>query len=83
MNQYLHDFTAKVVELLGGQDMAREFFRLHPELATKMRVAALYHHGKGGAAWKGANIFHRFDLTPVLRADRRRACRRPIPGGRK
>jgi hypothetical protein len=76
---YLNKFTAKVNELLGGEEMANEFFKLHPELVTKMRVSALYHQSKGGASWKGAMIFHRFDLRPILAADRRRACNRPIP----
>ena len=80
MNRYLTEFTAHVVELLGGEDMAREFFQLHPELRTKLRLAALYHEGKGGAAHKGAAIFNRFDIRPVLRADQRRAWRKPIGG---
>lgn len=78
MNRYLADFTAQVFALLGGQEMAHEFFALHPELPEKMRAAALYHYTKRGAAHKGAKIFHRFELTPLLRADRRVACRRPI-----
>ena len=82
MNNYLNDFTAQVFTLLGGEDMAHEFFQLHPELITRMRTAALYHHGKGGAAHKGANIFHRFDLKPILAKDRRGACRRPGRGQR-
>ena len=79
MNAYLRKFTSEVVVLLGGQEMAGEFFAMHPELPEKMRAAALYHHGKGGAAWKGASIFNRFELKPLIRADRRMACRQPIP----
>jgi hypothetical protein len=79
MNRYHALFTRKVFELLGGYEMAQEFFELHPELPEKMRAAALYHKRKGGAAWKGACVFHRFELTPLLRADRRAATLRPIP----
>ncbi len=79
MRAYQRHFTRHVIQGLGGIDMADEFFQLHPELAAKIPAAAAYHEQKGGAAWKGAAIFHRFELKPVIQRDRRRACRRPIP----
>jgi hypothetical protein len=78
MTTYLTKFTRKVFELLGGQDMAHEFLALHPEIPEKMRAAAVYHQRKGGRAWKGACIFYRFEIKPLLQRDRKRACRRPI-----
>jgi hypothetical protein len=75
---YFNEFQATVSVLLGGMEMAEEFFLYHPDLAEALRIHAAFHEGKGGAAWKGANIFFARELRSVLRADRAIATRTRI-----
>lgn len=75
---YLQRFEAALYTKLGGWDMAKAFFKRHPGLVRMARIAALYHRAKGGAYWKGATIFHKQYVQPVLKADRKAACKKPI-----
>jgi hypothetical protein len=79
MKRYPARFEAAVSTLLGGQDMSEEFFRAHPELVPELRASAAYHEYKGGTAYKGAYIFFRQVLHPVLRSDFATAVKTPIP----
>ena len=78
MNNYLEHFRYAVVALLGGVEMASEFFSIHPELIVELRVSAAFHCGKGGAPCKGARIFFDRELRPMLAADRAWAARSRI-----
>lgn len=75
---YLKRFEAAVSTLLGGCDMADEFFAFHPEMVEARRASAAYHRAKGGRYWKGALIFFRRTVQPVIRADRKAACKTRI-----
>ena len=77
IDRYWRLFDRHVAELLGGLDMADDFFRMHPRLARTMRVQMMIHFKKGGAAWKGAAIFFRRIVKPQLAADRKAAMRTP------
>lgn len=82
MTQYIERFESHVYKRLGGLDMAEDFFHRHPDVQKRLRGEAIYHHRKGGSAWKGAAIFHRWVVRPRLRADREEAMRAPIGGDR-
>lgn len=78
MRTYEQRFNAQLTKMLGGIEMATEFFGKHPEIPSRADWAMDYHRTKGGAAWKGACIFFRFHVKPILKADRLQACRLPI-----
>ncbi len=74
---YATRFTDRVVTLLGGMEMAEEFFRLHPGHERRMRQASLYHRlTSTTGAYKGALIFFTLSLRPMLVADREAAIGR-------
>lgn len=75
---YLKRFEAALNTKLGGWDMAKAFFKRHPDMVREARISALYHLAKGGAYWKGAAIFFKQRVRPVLKADRTAACKTPI-----
>lgn len=75
--EYLKRFNRGVIKRLGGVEMAEEFFVLHPEMVDKMKASAKYHFRKGGAAWKGAAIWFKLRVTPLLKEDRIKACAMP------
>lgn len=71
---YFREFQNQVFTLLGGWEMANEFFRLHPEAAQRLPEEARYHFGKGGpkSAENAAQAWFRFRAKPLLKADRQR-----------
>lgn len=77
--RYWPRFESHVYRLLGGLDMAEEFFNRHPGARISMLRSRRYHFEKGGAAHKGATIFYERTLKPIIARDRDRAKKRPIP----
>ncbi len=74
-SSYATRFINRVTTLLGGLEMAEEFFRLHPRHEMLMRQAALCHRVTANTgAYKGAYIFFTLNLRPILAADRKAAA---------
>ncbi len=78
---YWKEFLGQVYELLGGIDMATEFFKAHPEQRRDMRAECRFHFNKGGTgtAQAGANIYFKQNLKRILQEDRAQATKKPIP----